>query len=447
MIRVGVAIAVASLLCGATAGQARSAPLYKHRDIEDPGGKGLRRVYQQLACLQDRRTPRIVRIAHYGDSIVAGDRVSSAARQALQARFGDGGHGYMLLRSPSKYYHRQGVRVWRSKYWRVASFLYRYLKSGRYGYAGALNWSINPGARAALRLHKEGKMGGKVSRVRIYYEQRPRGGWLELSMGRVKLGRVSTRGLGGFGGVQTIAFPETSRRLRLMHGGGGVVRLFGLALERSGPGVVLDGLGMVSTSFVNLAKLPTRHWLRQLRQRRVSLVMFQYGANVSDLRGITERWYRRKVGKVLARLRRARPRISCLVMGPVDRGYSWYRSQKSRPVMRRISKWQRATALANGCAFWDSLAAQGGKGAARRWYRAKPSLMWHDLTHLTPAGAAVVGRLVAAALLRGYDRFRKKHGVAACPANPRTHEGIHRDLRLRSQPRRRARPRRAAPRP
>ena len=106
--------------------------------------------------------------------------------------------------------------------------------------------------------------------------------------------------------------------------------------------------------------------------------------------------------------------------------------------MRRISQWQRALALANGCAFWDSLAAQGGNGAARRWFRARPSLMWHDLTHLTPDGAALVGRLFAEALLRAYGRFRKKHGTTSCPQNPRTHEGIHRDLRVRrTAPRRR----------
>lgn len=443
MSRIGVAIA-ALLLLGVSTGPARSAPrrprprLFAPQNVEDPGQKGLGRVFQQLSCLQERRSPKVVRIAHYGDSIVAGDRVSSAARQVLQTRFGDAGHGYLLLRSPTKYYHRQGVRVWRNKYWRLASFLYRYLKNGHYGYAGALTWSHNPGAQVTLRLKKEGKMGGRVSRLRVYYEPFARGGWLQLSAGRTKLGRVSTRGKPGRGGVQTVAFPETSRTLRIVHGGGGSVRLYGVSVERSGPGVVLDGLGMVSTAYPNLLKLPARHWLGQLRQRQVSLVIFQYGANASDLRKLTESWYRKKVKQVLTRLGRARPRISCLVVGPLDRGYSWYRTKKSRPIMRRISKWQRDVALANGCAFWDSLAAQGGKGAARRWFRAKPSLMWHDLTHLTPDGSAVVGRLFAQALLRAYDRYRKKHGTAACPRNPRTHEGVHRDLRRRRPgPRRR----------
>ncbi len=422
------------LLVGGSAPRSGAAPrsrrpLYRTVEIEDPGHKGLKRVFQQLACLQDRRTPKVVRMAHYGDSIVAGDRVSSAARQVLQARFGDAGHGYLLLRSPTKFYHRQGVRVWRNKYWRLASFLYRYLKNGHYGYAGALTWSINPGARVNFRLRKEGKMGGRVSRLRLYYEQSPRGGFLNLSVGRVKAGRVSTRGAVGRGGVQTVRFKETSRTLRLEHGGGGAVRLYGVALERSGPGVVFDGLGMVSTAFPNLLKLPARHWHRQLRQRKVSLVVFQYGANASDLSKITERWYRRKVKKVLSRLGQARPRISCLVVGPVDRGYSWYRSKKSRPIMQRIARWQRSVALANGCAYWDSISAQRGTGAARRWFRAKPSLMWHDLTHLTPDGAALVGRLIAEALLRRYDSFRKKLGTTSCPLNPRTHEGIHRHLR------------------
>ncbi len=398
-------------------------------EIQDRGWRGLGRVFEQLCCLAEGYRKRSVRIAHYGDSILADDRLTSAVRQLLQARFGDAGPGFLLVRGASRSYRRAGVRLWADRFWRRASVLGRWPKNHHFGYAGVLNWSVVSGARVYLTPRREGGVGGRVSRLWVYYQQRRRGGWIRLLSGRRELGRVSTRGPVRREAVGSISFAETGKRLVLEHGGGGSLRLFGLALERRGAGVVLDGLGMVSTAFHTLLREPADHWLRQLRLRRVNLVIFQYGANASDMRGLKERWYKGVVRKTLARLRAARPRISCLVVGPLDRGYRWRRSMRSRAAIRRICRWQRQVALASGCAFFDSLAAQGGRGSARRWYRSRPRLMWPDLTHVTPAGSRVAGRMLGEALLRAFDRFKRRRGPTACPAVLRAHELLHRRAR------------------
>jgi hypothetical protein len=64
-------------------------------DIEDPGGRGLARYRSAMQALaRDRRG--LVRVVHYGDSLITGDFVTGTMRRLLQERFGDGGPGFHL---------------------------------------------------------------------------------------------------------------------------------------------------------------------------------------------------------------------------------------------------------------------------------------------------------------------------------------------------------------
>jgi hypothetical protein len=62
-------------------------------------------------------------------------------------------------------------------------------------------------------------------------------------------------------------------------------------------------------------------------------------------------------------------------------------------------------AAANGCGFWDAQAAMGGDGAMGRWGARKPPLAWTDLLHLSTDGQAIIGDMLADAILAGYDRW------------------------------------------
>jgi hypothetical protein len=269
-----------------------------------------------------------------------------------------------------------------------------------------------------MRLRQEGKVGGHASALHVYFEKNPRGGWLKIERQGKELGRVKTRGPRGRPGHAAIRFPEAIERLKISLGGGGGVRIYGVALERPGPAVVWDGLGLTGARFWTLARIPAKHWRNQIRLRKAALVVFQYGANISDLRRLPETWYRKGMRAVLGRLKALRSRLSCLVVGPVDRGYPRRWRKPSRPVVEEIVRVQREEALRHGCAFWSARAAMGGKGAARRWYRARPPLIWRDLTHLRPAGAAVVGRQLGQALIRAYDRWKAAHVNVQCDFSP-----------------------------
>ena len=55
----------------------------------------MRRFFESLARLEDGKAQDDIRIIQFGDSHTAADIQSAAARRGLQARFGDGGRGFV----------------------------------------------------------------------------------------------------------------------------------------------------------------------------------------------------------------------------------------------------------------------------------------------------------------------------------------------------------------
>jgi hypothetical protein len=64
---------------------------------------------------------------------------------------------------------------------------------------------------------------------------------------------------------------------------------------------------------------------------------------------------------------------------------------------------QREAALAEGCAFFDAVAAMGGPGSIRAWRRMSPPLAEPDLQHLSMHGRDRLGAMIFDALMAQYD--------------------------------------------
>jgi hypothetical protein len=100
-------------------GKRRLTPRTPHEAIEDPS-KSLCRFYRDLKTLDDRRADnpdKKVRILHYGDSILTTDELSGRVRRTLQRRFGDGGHGFVLLGKPWRWYHHLDIDHGANRKW------------------------------------------------------------------------------------------------------------------------------------------------------------------------------------------------------------------------------------------------------------------------------------------------------------------------------------------
>src|SRR5262245_23141258 len=55
------------------------------------------------------RKEEVTRILHYGDSLLTSDFISGTMRRRMQTKFGDAGHGFILLANPWEWYFHNDV--------------------------------------------------------------------------------------------------------------------------------------------------------------------------------------------------------------------------------------------------------------------------------------------------------------------------------------------------
>jgi lysophospholipase L1-like esterase len=369
--------------------------------IEDPTGHALDAFYASLARTDKKELGAVTRILHYGDSTIASDYVSGTMRRRFQSRFGDAGHGFILIANPWEWYFHNDVSHASQGEWKASRLSGPIAPDGMYG-LGGVSFTSYGGGIAWYGTATKGDFGRKVSRFDLYYLEQPGGGDVELSIKGGATERFSTRAEQKATRVRSMTVPDGEAELRLRAVGGGGVRLFGVSLERDVPGVTYDALGAHAAMAVYWKQQNAAHWKEQMDLRRPALVVFQYGTNESDLWKFDETEYEKGLGEVLDVLRAASPGASIVVAAPMDRAEASRGKVVTKAVIPKLVSIQRRVALARGMAVWSMFDAMGGEGSMARWYKARPQLAGGDLTHPTPLGAELLGNAFTKALLAKY---------------------------------------------
>ncbi len=362
--------------------------------IEHP--ERLQPFFAALADLAHGRRTK-VRARHYGDSHLANDGISHVLRVLLQRRFGDGGHGFVLAASRSKWYSHKGVRIESSDDWKSRSYLGGGFGDNAYGYGGEGSQGA-AGASAKVSTGAKGH-GARAERIELWWRG---GGDSELA---VELDGQKVAPIKAKDGVDTrsswgkLADAGHRVRVRVVHGR---PKLYGWVLERE-RGIVWDSLGIVGARARRWLGSDAAHVAAQVRERDTQLLVLNYGAN-SRLDKISEAKYADSFLQVIQRLR-PNPNEACLILGPGDHGKREKGQIVSEQRTVEIIGWQRKVADRAGCAFFDVRRAMGGDGSMGRWVA--EGLGWADYAHLTPRGQATLGKALFQALMQGMAKQTK----------------------------------------
>ena len=382
--------------------------------LEDPTGHALDTFYAELARADAKEPHAVVRVAHFGDSLIVSDFVSGTLRRALQRRFGDAGHGFVLMANAWPSYFHWDVERYATGGWEVSRIVGPYAADGWYG-LGGVSFSAEKNVLTRVGTTKNGDFGRNVARFVVAYAEDPTGGRFELRVDGVTRGIVDTRAPEKRSRFYELTVPDGPHELEVQTIAG-KSRLFGIVLEREGPGVVLDALGVQGARIRFLDKQDDAHWAEQLRWRRPNLVVYEFGANESgDGFVYSMEDFHRTMSDVLAQTQRALPESSCLVIGTMDRAAKQGDEIVSVRVVPALVEEQRKVAVERGCAFFDTYHAMGGKGSMPIWVRR--GLGQADLTHPTGAGADRLGNWIYGALLRGYSAFRARPAGTPKPSH------------------------------
>ncbi len=377
---------------------------FTQTDIEDPSGRALDRFFSSLLKTSRREKGAITRIAHYGDSMIVGDIITRYVRELYQERYGDAGPGFVLAGRPWSWYRHAGITLGATKGWRT----YRSISGGPpdhwYGFGGVTFITRAPRESVWITTGKTERRSLKASFVEVQYATGPLGGDLEVLVDNEQVVTINTKSDSPASAFHRIRVPDGGHRVELRTVGGGQVRLFGVVLEREGPGVVYDSLGVNNACMSSLGRMDADHLSDQFQHRRPDLIVLTYGANESNRPGLVAR-YRKVVLPAVRQLRRASHGASCLIVAPLDRGM---RAEgggiEPNKLIPTIVERQREVARETGCAFFNTYEGMGGHGSMRRWTAAR--LAGGDLCHPTKAGGAIIAQHIFDALEREFTRFR-----------------------------------------
>jgi lysophospholipase L1-like esterase len=182
----------------------------------------------------------------------------------------------------------------------------------------------------------------------------------------------------------------------------GMPRFYGVIVEGSEPGVVLDTLGINGARAETAIAWARDAYIAEVAQRHPDLVVVAYGTNEA-FDGLRVTAYRDQFHELVGRLRAGAPDADCLIVGPPD---AMGTAAVSEPRVQQITSIQRESAHELGCGFVSAAELMGGEGSFLRWVHDRPQLARSDRIHLTINGYVKLGELMSQQLLTDYERYR-----------------------------------------
>ena len=372
------------------------------------GDHDLDAFYKRLALLVRGRAKDHVRIAVYGDSNMTMDYITGAMRRMLQAKFGDGGHGYISLGRPWAWYRHMDVNHELDyDHWRKIATSTNQVSDGHYGFANIATESSTPGAWTWAATSDETQpIGRTVSKVDVFYMKRPQGGSFTIKIDGQKAKDVLTAASEPKAAFEHFDLADGAHKVECVVTGTGTVRIFGAALERDTPSILVDSLGTGALNYEQMTHVSPASRDPMLQRREYDLVVFLIGTNL-----FAPAYHEKWMNTVIGGIETAVPNTPILVLSPPD--IELHRTDEhSDPRIVKLSLQLADIAKRHGWAFWDFRAAMGGDLSMIRF--ARSGLAAWDLVHLTKDGGAIMGQRLGHALFQGFDAYVKAHPEAGC---------------------------------
>lgn len=273
----------------------------------------LRPYFEKLADAKDRRG-KPVHILQIGDSHTAGDAITGAWRDLLQARHGSGGRGVMPPGKPFTGYNPRGVSVEMSAGWKISSIFGAGAQEPRapIGLAGFSLTSTGPGARIGMAASAT----QTFNRFIICAIAQPGAGTLAISVGaetaRLELGSPITRPE-----CKEMNFEEPQAAVSVVVEGGPATITSWASFGDSG-GVSLSNVGVVGSQLVHLNRTDDTVVAEELRHYRPDLIVLAFGTNEGFAPRVSGQEYEIVLRSQINRIRRLAGNVPVLLLGAPD---------------------------------------------------------------------------------------------------------------------------------
>lgn len=389
----------------------------KVRPIEFPAGDKniLISFFQKLDNAKHKR----VRILHYGDSQIEGDRITGYLRNRFQNKFSGSGPGFM----PALPGHAESASIIHkaSNNWIKHSVYYKkdtILPHRKFGILGSFarftsyqadtNYTNAPAEKAWIEFNKSGMAYRSVrnfNECRVFYGH-----------------NNSTFIVKGFINDELKWFEEIDEtqntksfkwdflsppeKFRIELEGIKSPDIYAISLD-SHTGVAVDNLPFRGSSGTEFTRLDFSQFRQMSKVINAGLIMLQFGVNIIPHQVKNYNYYERALTRQLKYLKQIYPNTPILVISVSDMSMKKGNYYVSYPNIAKIKQAQYNAAKKSNCAFWDLQNAMGGENSMPSWVFAQPSLASKDFIHFNRRGGHIIAQMLYNALMNEYAKYQQ----------------------------------------
>lgn len=352
-----------------------------------------------------------VRVMHFGDSQIEGDRITNYLRNEWQKEYGGYGPGLIPMTKgiPSGAYRLEQSDNWLryTLYGRRDTLI----KHNRFAPLGVLarfqpptvdSIPVDTTPKEAWVAVMPSRMGysrvKKYTQISLFYGFVPDSLYLQVYSNDTLIRFYEIPPEPGLKKM-TWTLGYTPERFTIETGSRISPEFYALSLE-SQSGLIVDNIAMRGSSGTLFKKFDRRQFSSFLQNQPVALLILQFGGN--SVPYIKSEQQAKRYGKwfaaQLAYLKALKPHAAILVIGPSDMATKVKDRFITYPMLEEVRDALKNAAFETGCGFWDLYEVMGGNQSMTRWVESDPPLAGKDYVHFTPRGSKKVAELLVKAL-------------------------------------------------
>ncbi len=360
---------------------------------------------------------RSVRVLHYGDSQIEGDRISDYLRLKLQNQFGGEGPGLISLMpiapsvinkiSFSNGWDRYGIfafkdkRVPHNNYGAMAQFT-------RFCNYNSVGDSASMAKQAWVKIQTTKSGGPKAAgynRLKLFYGGSRNKVLCEFYDGGVFKDSDSLVKGGSFN-IKEYSVTQGSLNHEFQFSGTDSPDFYGVSLEGN-KGVMVDNVGLRGSSGTFFNQINYGQLKQFYDHLNVRLVILQFGGNTLPYlkdKAMAES-FAGYLKAQISTIKKIAPNSSVLVIGPADMSVKQGTEYVTHPLLEDLRNAIRKAAFDMDCAFFDMYDCMGGKNSMVSWVEA--GIAAKDYIHFSPQGARKIATLLYSSLINDYNSYAK----------------------------------------
>ncbi len=359
----------------------------------------LKYFFEQLDQLKNKDKSLVLRIAHFGDSLIQGDVISEYLRELFQKRFGGQGVGMMQIIA-NDIRMRTTTRHSYSNDWDYVSVITRNPDNLPIGISGSVAIP-NKNSWVQYETSRELKSSSSFKFARLFYSNAANNSAIEYTIDNRAPVKINLKDGNELKELIIDAKGE-ARLMKIKFIDGKRPYFYGVSLENGG-GVYLDNFPMPGNSGVSLIDIPDKILQNFARLTNYGLIILTYGANVNSPNKSIYQLYKNKMLKVIEHFRKAFPRIGFILVGVGDKTMKRGGRFITNPDVPLLLNAQKQIVKDGNIAFWNLWETMGGENSMEDWVNSNPPMALKDYSHFTKVGGKRVAELLFNAIMKAYS--------------------------------------------